>query len=109
MSDFRALVEGVAVDTRHWIAGRRVASAATFESVSPIDETVLETVSAGGAHEVDLAVLAATALLAAAVWLPVAQDLLGTRSVPLTTAAVALLAGLVPGVLLRISRRHQEH
>ena len=60
-----------------------------------------------GGRGVDAAVLAAVALLAAAVWLPAAQDLLGTETVPLTTAAVALVAGLVPGVLLRLSRRHR--
>ena len=32
-------VEGVEVDTRHWINGERVASATTFTDVSPIDET----------------------------------------------------------------------
>ena len=32
-----AHVAGVAVDTRHWIGGRRVQSAATFTDVSPID------------------------------------------------------------------------
>ncbi len=54
-----AIVEGVPVDTRHWIGGRRVASAATFTDVSPIDEQPLAEVSAGGADEVDAAVRAA--------------------------------------------------
>jgi aminomuconate-semialdehyde/2-hydroxymuconate-6-semialdehyde dehydrogenase len=54
-------VEGVAVDPRHWIGGRRAASSAnqTFTDVSPIDETVLGDISAGGAAEVDAAVAAA--------------------------------------------------
>ncbi len=53
------MVEGVEVDTRHWIGGRRVASATTFTDISPIDETVLGEISAGGAEEVDAAVAAA--------------------------------------------------
>ncbi|HET7477748.1 MAG TPA: aldehyde dehydrogenase [Dermatophilaceae bacterium] len=52
-------VEGVAVDTRHWIGGRRVESASTFTDVSPVDQTVLGEVHAGGAAEVDAAVAAA--------------------------------------------------
>ena len=36
-----AVVAGVEVDTRHWIGGRRVASATTFEDVSPLDGTVI--------------------------------------------------------------------
>ena len=52
-------VEGVDVDTRHWIDGRRVASEQTFTDVSPIDERPIAEVSRGGADEVDLAVAAA--------------------------------------------------
>jgi len=46
---------GLSVDTRHFIGGERVASvnadgsAATFESVSPIDGAVLAHISRGGA------------------------------------------------------------
>ena len=36
-----ASVEDVSVDTRHWIGGRRVASADTFDDISPIDETTI--------------------------------------------------------------------
>ncbi|NRQ36394.1 aldehyde dehydrogenase [Nonomuraea sp. NN258] len=54
-------VGGVAVDTRHWIGGRRVASAATFTDVSPIDGAVLGEISRGGPAEVDAAVTAARA------------------------------------------------
>jgi Ca2+-transporting ATPase len=61
-----------------------------------------------GERGVDLAVLAAAAMLAMAMWLPVAQELLGTRTIPLTTVAVALAAAVVPGVLLRLGRRHRE-
>ena len=73
MSDFQAVVESVPVDTRHWIGGRRVASATTFDSVSPIDETVIAQVSAGGAAEVDAAVRAAREAFPAWAALPVAE------------------------------------
>lgn len=58
---------GLIVDTRHFIGGERVAtvnadgSAATFESVSPIDGAVLAHISRGGAVEADAAVAAARA------------------------------------------------
>lgn len=54
-------VEGVRIDTRHWIGGERIASASTFTDVSPIDETALGEISAAGAAEVDQAVRAARA------------------------------------------------
>ncbi len=59
----RATVEGVEVDTRHWIGGQRVASAsgATFTDLSPIDEEPIAEISAGGTTEVDAAVRAARA------------------------------------------------
>ncbi|MGI9137072.1 MAG: aldehyde dehydrogenase family protein [Candidatus Nanopelagicales bacterium] len=56
-----ATVAGVTVDTRHWIGGQRVASAETFDSVSPIDGTVIAQVSRGGRAEADAAVAAAKA------------------------------------------------
>lgn len=56
-----ARVDGHEVDTRHWIAGRRVDSAQRFQSISPIDETVIAEVSAAGAGEIDQAVDAASA------------------------------------------------
>lgn len=56
-----AHVSGVAVDTRHWIGGERVAGSAEFDDVSPLDGTVIARVSRGGATEVDAAVTAATA------------------------------------------------
>jgi 5-carboxymethyl-2-hydroxymuconic-semialdehyde dehydrogenase len=54
-----AHVAGVAVDTRHWIGGRRVASAATFTDVSPIGEVPIAEVSRGGPAEAGAAVAAA--------------------------------------------------
>lgn len=68
-----AVVEGVEVDTRHWIGGERVASAATFDDVSPIDENVIARVHAAGADEVDRAVAAARAAFPAWAALPVAE------------------------------------
>jgi 5-carboxymethyl-2-hydroxymuconic-semialdehyde dehydrogenase len=54
-----AKVAGVAVDTRHWIGGRRVGSAATFTDLSPIDERPLAEVARGTEAEVAEAVRAA--------------------------------------------------
>lgn len=65
-------VEGVRVDTRHWIGGERVSSAETFADISPIDEVVLGDVHAGGATEVDAAVAAARAAFPAWAGLSVA-------------------------------------
>jgi aminomuconate-semialdehyde/2-hydroxymuconate-6-semialdehyde dehydrogenase len=65
MSSFMASasVAGVAVDTRHWIGGRRVPSsfsgADTFTDLSPIDEQPLAELARGGQAEVDAAVRAA--------------------------------------------------
>ncbi len=52
-------VAGVAVDTRHWIDGRRVASPETFSVHSPIDGSHLAEIAAGGTDEVHAAVAAA--------------------------------------------------
>ncbi len=57
--DHAALVAGVAVDTRHWIGGQRVASAGTFTDISPIDETPIAEVASGQAAEAGAAVSAA--------------------------------------------------
>ncbi|TDC92515.1 aldehyde dehydrogenase family protein [Actinomadura sp. 7K507] len=54
-----AEVAGVTVDTGHWIGGERVASAAAFTDVSPIDEQPLAEVARGGAAEAEAAVTAA--------------------------------------------------
>jgi 5-carboxymethyl-2-hydroxymuconic-semialdehyde dehydrogenase len=57
----KALVEGVEVDVRHWIDGKRVGSATTFSSISPIDEQKIADIAAGGESEIDQAVTAAQA------------------------------------------------
>ncbi|MFE9097329.1 aldehyde dehydrogenase [Streptomyces sp. NPDC007264] len=61
MTDHTLTVAGVAVDTRHWIGGERVASPETFTDVSPIDQSVLGEVSRGTAIEAAAAVAAAKA------------------------------------------------
>jgi 5-carboxymethyl-2-hydroxymuconic-semialdehyde dehydrogenase len=68
-----AEVEGVTVDLRHWIGGERVASTRTFADISPIDETELAQVHAGGSAEVDRAVRAARVAFPAWAGLPVAE------------------------------------
>ncbi len=65
-----ASVAGVDVDTRHWIGGERVASAETFDDVSPIDGQVIAQVSRGGVAEADAAVAAARAAFPAWAALP---------------------------------------
>src|SRR6202050_2064218 len=54
-----ARVAGVAVDTRHWIVGRRVGSAAAFTDISPIDEEPIAEIARGTSAEVSAAVQAA--------------------------------------------------
>ncbi|MFD8478034.1 aldehyde dehydrogenase [Kitasatospora sp. NPDC059673] len=61
MSGHLTTVAGVAVDTRHWIGGERVASAATFTDHSPIDGSVLGEIARGTAAEARAAVAAAKA------------------------------------------------
>ncbi|MFD8734133.1 aldehyde dehydrogenase [Streptomyces sp. NPDC059618] len=61
MTEHTLTVAGVAVDTRHWIGGERVASAETFTDVSPIDGSVIGEISRGTEREAHLAVAAAKA------------------------------------------------
>ncbi|MDX1520646.1 MAG: aldehyde dehydrogenase family protein, partial [Anaerolineae bacterium] len=49
----------VTISTDHYIGGKRVVSEKTFTDISPIDQSVLGEISAGGPEEVDLAVQAA--------------------------------------------------
>jgi betaine-aldehyde dehydrogenase/5-carboxymethyl-2-hydroxymuconic-semialdehyde dehydrogenase len=60
-TEARTIVAGVPVSPEHYIGGDRVGSAATFEDLSPIDESHLADVARGGAGEVDAAVEAAHA------------------------------------------------
>lgn len=73
MNDHIVTVDGVEVDTRHWIGGRRVESADTFADISPIDEAEIAQVAAGTALEVDAAVKAAREAFPAWAALPVAE------------------------------------
>ena len=57
-------VAGVAVDTRHWIGGRRAGSATTFTDISPIDEQPIAEIHRGGPAEVEAAVAAARSAFA---------------------------------------------
>jgi acyl-CoA reductase-like NAD-dependent aldehyde dehydrogenase len=52
-------IAGVEVDTRHWIGGQRVASPETFPDHSPIDGSLLASISRGGPDEAAAAVAAA--------------------------------------------------
>ncbi|EYT79690.1 betaine-aldehyde dehydrogenase [Streptomyces sp. Tu 6176] len=61
MSTHLTTVAGVAVDTRHFIGGERIASTETFTDVSPIDGSVLAEISRGTAMEAAAAVAAAKA------------------------------------------------
>ncbi|MGW0711488.1 aldehyde dehydrogenase [Streptomyces sp. NPDC002643] len=61
MSEHTITVAGVAVDTRHWIGGERVASARTFPDVSPIDGGTIGDISRGTAMEAAAAMAAAKA------------------------------------------------
>ena len=73
MESHRVIVEGVEVDTRHWINGERVASTDTFADVSPIDETTIAHIARGGSDEVNRAVDAARAAFPAWAAMPVAE------------------------------------
>src|SRR2546426_3904979 len=55
-----APVAGVEVSPEHFIEGERVSTAATFEDLSPIDESHLADVARGSVEEVNAAVEAAT-------------------------------------------------
>jgi 5-carboxymethyl-2-hydroxymuconic-semialdehyde dehydrogenase len=61
MSEHTLTVAGVAVDTRHWIGGERVASAQTYPDISPIDGATIGDIARGTAVEATAAVAAAKA------------------------------------------------
>src|SRR5258706_376772 len=80
-----AHVAGVAVDTRHWIGGRRVPSGRRFTDISPIDEQPIAAGSGGGP-----ALAAGNAVVAKPPeWAPLTASLL---------ADIAAEAGLPDGV-----------
>lgn len=55
----KIIVANVPVSPDHYIGGQRISSTKSFTVISPIDESVLGEVAAGGAEEVDAAVSAA--------------------------------------------------
>ncbi|MEV6262767.1 aldehyde dehydrogenase [Streptomyces sp. NPDC051784] len=61
MSEHIITVAGVAVDTRHWIGGERVAAGETFTDASPIDGAPLGEIARGTAADAAAAVAAAKA------------------------------------------------
>src|SRR5690242_16743693 len=89
-----ARVAGVAVDTRHWIGGRRVASPATFTDVSPIDEEPVAEVARGGTAEVNAAVAAA-------------REAFGDWAATPAGERAAVLRAVAAGVLARIEELAQ--
>jgi 5-carboxymethyl-2-hydroxymuconic-semialdehyde dehydrogenase len=89
-----AVVAGVAVDTRHWIGGQRVASPATFADISPIDETEIAQVASGQAGDASAAVAAA------------AQAFPGWRDTPPAERA-AILHAVADGVLAGVDELAQ--
>ncbi len=97
------------VDTRHWIGGERVASAATFDDVSPVDGSLLGQVSRGGKVEADAAVAAAKA--AFPIWSRMSAEERGTillRLADLIEENVEMLSQIETmdnGSLLRSHRR----
>ncbi|MFI9379560.1 aldehyde dehydrogenase [Kutzneria sp. NPDC052558] len=68
-----AVIDGVAVDTRHWIGGERVDSAETFADLSPVDGRVLAEIARGTAREAAAAVAAAKAAFPAWAATPTAE------------------------------------
>jgi betaine-aldehyde dehydrogenase/5-carboxymethyl-2-hydroxymuconic-semialdehyde dehydrogenase len=59
VSSTTALVASVEVPTDHYIGGERVSSARRFETISPIDQSVLAEIARADADDVDRAVRAA--------------------------------------------------
>ncbi len=57
MNDIK--VESVSISPHHFIGGQRISSSTTFDDISPIDESLLGRVDAGGQSEVNAAVASA--------------------------------------------------
>ena len=102
-------VAGVAVDTRHWIGGSRLASPTTFTDTSPIDGALLGEIARGGKAEVDAAVVAARAAFPAWAALgPRERGVIIHRIADLVEANIEQLAQVETadnGSLLRSHRR----
>ncbi len=102
-------VAGVAVDTRHWIGGSRLASPTTFADTSPIDGTKLGEIARGGKAEVEAAVAAARGAFAPwAALSPHERGVIIHRIADLVEANIEQLAQVETadnGSLLRSHRR----
>src|SRR5437763_693797 len=107
-------VAGVEVSTDHLIGGERVASNERFETISPIDESVLAEVSRADADDVDRAVQAAhdafpawAALGAAgrASYLRRLADLIDANIEPLAAVECADMAMLLRSLRARVITR----
>ncbi|WP_214412262.1 aldehyde dehydrogenase [Sphaerisporangium fuscum] len=109
MTTHTATVAGVAVDTRHWIGGARVASAATFTDESPIDGRALAEIARGGRAEADAAVAAAQAAFPAWAATPPAERARLLRAVAdgvdKRLEELAIVETTDNGALLRSHRR----
>lgn len=108
-------VGGVAVSGDHFIGGKRVASAGTFETRSPLDwNLVLGDIARGDAHTAELAVAAATeAFPAWAALTPAARathmhrlaDLIDARKDDIATVECMDMAMLLESLKLRLVPR----
>jgi len=102
-------VAGATVDTRHFIGGKRVASAETYENFSPIDLQPLGNIARGGKAEIDLAVAAAKSAFGA--WRDLGPQGRGELLLKLAqliednTETLAQIETLDNGALLRSHRR----
>ncbi|MDP4504488.1 aldehyde dehydrogenase [Nonomuraea turcica] len=109
MTAHTATVAGIAVDTRHWIGGARVASATTFTDESPIDGHVLAEIARGGEAEAEAAVAAAQAAFPAWAATPPAERARLLRAiadgVDKRLEELAIVETTDNGALLRSHRR----
>ncbi|MEW2070102.1 aldehyde dehydrogenase [Streptomyces sp. NPDC007346] len=109
MSEDLTTVAGVAVDTRHFIGGERVASTDTFTDRSPIDGGVLGEISRGTAMEAAAAVAAAKAAFPGWAATPRTERARVLRAiadgVDRRTEELAVVETMDNGALLRSHRR----
>ena len=109
-----ATVAGIEVATDHYIGGERVSSPERFQTLSPLDGTVLAEVARGGAREVQLAVNAATDAFAGwaalgavgrAIHLHRLADLIDANVEPLARVESADMAMLLRSLRARVIAR----
>jgi len=109
-----AKVAGVEVPTDHFIGGERVPSGRRFETISPIDQSVLAEVARAGAEEADSAVRAAADAFPAwaalgpagrAERLHALADLIDANVEPLAQVECADMAMLLGSLRARLIKR----